>query len=68
MQLKKLSYAIDSYYILLENGYLPRYTVWQSFWSMIWVQLKYSLVALFLTPSDGTKLMKTLYKKLPPKL
>ena len=67
-QLEKTTSQINSYYVFLDNGLLPRFTVWRSFWFTIWAQLKYPLPAIIQPETQGNKLMSSLYFKLLPKL
>ena len=57
---------LSSYYVLLDNSYLPRYTIWRSFWSVLWVQLKYPLPTISTTESQCNILMKTFFQRLLP--
>ena len=42
-QIAKMGGQVNKYYILLDNGYLQRDTVWRIFLGTIWAQLKYLL-------------------------
>ena len=65
-QMEKMQDQLDAYYVLLDNAYIPRHTVWRSFWSVLWAQIKYSLPAISLKASQCSTLFRPLYKRLLP--
>lgn len=61
-QMSKMQDQLNAYYVLLDNAYIPRHTVWRSFWSVMWAQIKYSMPAISLQGLHCSTLFKPLYK------
>ena len=65
-QLHKMTTQLSSYYVLLDNSFLPCHTIWCSFWSVLWAQLRYPLPALCVSESQCFTLIKFLFQLLLP--